>query len=81
MAGVFHGISIINYHGYLLNEVERVTGKYSDMYYDEPNLIAYDEEAYQKDMEEYRQKLLQEKLQKKNDYLFKNGEYKVPKGF
>ena len=79
-AGVFHGISIINYHGDLLNEVERVTGKYSDMYYDKPNLITYDEEAYQKDMEEYRQKLLQEKIQKKNDSLFKNGEYKVPKG-
>ena len=76
MAGVFHGISIINYHGDLLNEVERVTGKYSDQYYDKPNLITYDEEAYQKDMEEYRQKLLQQK----NDSLFKNGEYKVPKG-
>ena len=80
MAGFFYGISVINYHASLLEEVEHVTGKYSDMYYDKPNLITYDEEAYQKDMEEYRQKLLQEKLQKKNDSLFKNGEYKVPKG-
>lgn len=81
MSGFFYGISVINYHASLLEEVVHVTGKYSDMYYDKPNLITYDEEAYQKDMEEYRQKLLQEKLQKKNDSLFKNGEYKVPKGF
>ena len=81
IAGVFQGVSVINYHANLLKEVERVTGKYSDQYYDKPNLITYDEEAYQRDMEEYRQKLLQEKLQKKNDSLFdKNGEYKVPKG-
>ena len=76
MAGLFQGISVINYHANLLKEVEQVTGKYSDQYYDKPNLITYDEEAYQKDMEEYRQKLLQQK----NDSLFKNGEYKVPKG-
>lgn len=77
MIGLFQGISVINYHAELLNEVERVTGKYSDMYYDKPNLITYGEKAYQKDMEEYRQKLLQQK----NDSLFdKNGEYKVPKG-
>lgn len=77
MAGLFYGISVINYHANLLKEVERTTGKYTDQYYDKPNLITYDEEAYQKDMEEYRQKLLQEK----NDSLFdKNGEYKVPKG-
>lgn len=77
MAGLFQGISVINYHANLLKEVEQVTGKYSDQYYDKPNLITYDEEAYQKDMEEYRQKLLQEK----NNSLFdKNGEYKVPKG-
>lgn len=80
MTGVFQGVSVINYHAELLNEVERVTGKYSDMYYDKPNLITYGEEAYKRDMEEYRQKLLQEKLQKKNNSLFKNGEYKVPKG-
>ena len=80
MAGFFYGLSIINYHAELLNEVERVTGKYSDMYYDKPNLITYGEKAYQRDMDEYRQKLIQEKLQKKNDSLFKNGEYKVPKG-
>jgi hypothetical protein len=76
MAGLFQGISVINYHANLLKEVEQVTGKYSDCYYDKPNLITYDEEAYRKDMEEYRQKLLQQK----NDSLFKNGEYKVPKG-
>ena len=76
MIGLFQGISVINYHAELLNEVERVTGKYSDMYYDKPNLITYGEKDYQKDMEEYRQKLLQQK----NDSLFKNGEYKVPKG-
>ena len=77
MAGLFQGISVINYHANLLKEVEQVTGKYSDQYYDKPNLITYDEEAYRKDMEEYRQKLLQEK----NNSLFdKNGEYKVPKG-
>ena len=77
MAGLFQGISVINYHANLLKEVEQVTGKYSDMYYDKPNLITYGEKAYQKDMEEYRQKLLQEK----NNSLFdKNGEYKVPKG-
>lgn len=76
MIGLFQGISVINYHAELLNEVERVTGKYSDMYYDKPNLITYGEKAYQRDMEEYRQKLLQQK----NDSLFKNGEYKVPKG-
>ena len=81
MAGVFQGVSVINYHAELLNKVERVTGKYSDMYYDKPNLITYGEKAYQKDMDEYRQKLIQEKLQKKNNSLFKNGEYKVPKGF
>ena len=80
MAGFFYGLSVINYHAELLNEVEHVTGKYSDMYYDKPNLITYGEKAYQKDMDEYRQKLIQEKLQKKNDSLFKNGEYKVPKG-
>lgn len=78
MSGFFYGISVINYHASLLEEVEHVTGKYSDMYYDKPNLISYDEEAYRKDMEEHRQKLLQQK----NDSLFdKNGEYKVPKGF
>lgn len=77
MGGFFYGISVINYHASLLEEVEHVTGKYSDMYYDKPNLITYDEEAYRKDMEEHRQKLLQQK----NDSLFKNGEYKVPKGF
>ena len=77
MAGLFQGISVINYHANLLKEVERTTGKYTDQYYDKPNLITYDEEAYRKDMEEYRQKLLQEK----NNSLFdKNGEYKVPKG-
>lgn len=76
MSGFFYGISVINYHASLLEEVERTTGKYTDQYYDKPNLISYDEEAYQKDMEEYRQKLLQQK----NDSLFKNGEYKVPKG-
>lgn len=76
MVGLFQGISVINYHANLLKEVEQVTGKYSDQYYDKPNLITYDEKAYQKDMEEYRQKLLQQK----NDSLFKNGEYKVPKG-
>ena len=77
MTGLFQGISVINHHANLLKEVEQVTGKYSDQYYDKPNLITYDEEAYQKDMEEYRQKLLQEK----NNSLFdKNGEYKVPKG-
>ena len=76
MAGLFQGISVINYHANLLKEVEQVTGKYSDQYYDKPNLITYDEEAYRKDMKEYRQKLLQQK----NDSLFKNGEYKVPKG-
>lgn len=80
MAGLFYGISVINYHANLLKEVEQVTGKYSDMYYDKPNLITYGEKAYQKDMDEYRQKLIQEKLQKKNNSLFKNGEYKVPKG-
>lgn len=80
MSGFFYGISVINYHASLLEEVERTTGKYTDQYYDKPNLITYDEEAYQRDMEEYRQKLLQEKLQKKNNSLFKNGEYKVPKG-
>lgn len=77
MAGFFYGLSVINYHAELLNEVERVTGKYSDMYYDKPNLVTYDEEAYQKDMKEHKQKLLQKKV----DSLFKNGEYKVPKGF
>lgn len=77
MAGFFYGLSVINYHAELLNEVERVTGKYSDMYYDKPNLITYGEKAYKKDMEEHKQKLLQQK----NDSLFKNGEYKVPKGF
>mgnify|MGYP003081740389 CR=1 FL=1 len=76
MSGFFYGISVINYHASLLEEVERTTGKYTDQYYDKPNLISYDEEAYRKDMEEYKQKLLQEK----NDSLFKNGEYKVPKG-
>lgn len=76
MAGFFYGLSVINYHAELLNEVERVTGKYSDMYYDKPNLVTYDEEAYQKDMKEHKQKLLQKKV----DSLFKNGEYKVPKG-
>jgi hypothetical protein len=76
MAGFFYGLSVINYHAELLNEVERVTGKYTDQYYDKPNLISYDEEAYRKDMEEHKQKLLQQK----NDSLFKNGEYKVPKG-
>lgn len=76
MAGLFHGISVINYHANLLKEVEQVTGKYTDQYYDKPNLISYDEEAYRKDMEEHKQKLLQQK----NDSLFKNGEYKVPKG-
>ena len=77
MIGLFQGISVINYHANLLKEVEQVTGKYSDQYYDKPNLITYDEEAYRKDMEEHRQKLLQQK----NDSLFdKNGEYKVPKG-
>ena len=80
IAGVYQGVSVINYHANLLKEVEQVTGKYSDMYYDKPNLITYGEKAYQKDMDEYRQKLIQEKLQKKNDSLFKNGEYKVPKG-
>jgi len=80
IAGVYQGVSVINYHANLLKEVEQVTGKYSDQYYDKPNLITYGEKAYQRDMEEYRQKLLQEKLQKKNDSLFKNGEYKVPKG-
>lgn len=77
MAGFFYGLSVINYHAELLNEVERVTGKYSDMYYDKPNLVTYDEEAYQKDMKEHKQKLLQKKV----DSLFKNGKYKVPKGF
>lgn len=77
MAGFFYGLSVINYHAELLDEVERVTGKYSDMYYDKPNLVTYDEEAYQKDMKEHKQKLLQKKV----DSLFKNGEYKVPKGF
>lgn len=78
MAGFFQGISVINYHANLLKEVEQVTGKYTDQYYDKPNLISYDEEAYRKDMEEHKQKLLQQK----NDSLFdKNGEYKVPKGF
>lgn len=77
MTGFFYGISVINYHASLLEEVERTTGKYTDQYYDKPNLISYDEEAYRKDMEEHRQKLLQQK----NDSLFKNGEYKVPKGF
>lgn len=77
MSGFFYGISVINYHASLLEEVERTTGKYTDQYYDKPNLISYDEEAYRKDMEEHRQKLLQQK----NDSLFKNGEYKVPKGF
>ncbi len=76
MSGFFYGISVINYHASLLEEVERTTGKYTDQYYDKPNLISYDEEAYRKDMEEHRQKLLQQK----NDSLFKNGEYKVPKG-
>lgn len=77
MVGFFQGISMINHHANLLKEVEEVTGKYSDQYYDKPNLITYDEEAYRRDMEEHRQKL----LQKKNDSLFdKNGEYKVPKG-
>lgn len=76
MTGFFYGISVINYHASLLEEVERTTGKYTDQYYDKPNLISYDEEAYRKDMEEHRQKLLQQK----NDSLFKNGEYKVPKG-
>lgn len=80
IAGVYQGVSVINYHANLLKEVEQVTGKYSDQYYDKPNLITYGEKAYQRDMEEYRQKLLQEKLQKKNNSLFKNGEYKVPKG-
>ena len=78
MAGFFQGISVINYHANLLKKVERTTGKYTDQYYDKPNLITYDEEAYRKDMEEHKQKLLQEK----NNSLFdKNGEYKVPKGF
>lgn len=76
MAGFFYGLSVIINHAELLNEVERVTGKYSDMYYDKPNLVTYDEEAYQKDMKEHKQKLLQKKV----DSLFKNGEYKVPKG-
>lgn len=77
MVGFFQGISMINYHANLLKEVEEVTGKYSDQYYDKPNLITYDEEAYRRDMEEHRQKLLKQK----NDSLFdKNGEYKVPKG-
>lgn len=76
MGGFFYGISVINYHASLLEDVERTTGKYTDQYYDKPNLISYDEEAYRKDMEEYRQKLLKQK----NDSLFKNGEYKVPKG-
>lgn len=80
IAGVYQGVSVINYHANLLKEVEQVTGKYSDQYYDKPNLFTYGEKAYQRDMEEYRQKLLQEKLQQKNDSLFKNGEYKVPKG-
>lgn len=77
IGGFFYGLSVINYHASLLEEVERVTGKYSDMYYDKPNLVTYDEEAYKKDMKEYKQKLLQRKV----DSLFKNGEYKVPKGF
>lgn len=76
MAGFFYGLSVINYHAELLNEVVHVTGKYSDMYYDKPNLVTYDEEAYEKDMKEHKQKLLQKKV----DSLFKNGEYKVPKG-
>lgn len=76
IGGFFYGLSVINYHASLLEEVERVTGKYSDMYYDKPNLVTYDEEAYKKDMEEHKQKLLQRKV----DSLFKNGEYKVPKG-
>lgn len=77
MAGLFQGISVINYHANLLKEVENVTGKYTDQYYDKPNLVTYDEEAYCRDMEEHKQKLLQQK----NDSLFdKNGEYKVPKG-
>lgn len=76
MGGFFYGISVINHHADLLNEVERVTGKYTDQYYDKPNLVTYDEEAYQKDMKEHKQKLLQKKV----DSLFKNGEYKVPKG-
>lgn len=77
MGGFFYGISVINHHADLLNEVERVTGKYTDQYYDKPNLVTYDEESYQKDMKEHKQKLLQKKV----DSLFKNGEYKVPKGF
>lgn len=77
IGGFFYGLSVINYHASLLEEVERVTGKYSDMYYDKPNLVTYDEEAYEKDMKEHKQKLLQKKV----DSLFKNGEYKVPKGF
>ena len=76
MVGFFQAIGMLNYHAELLNEVERVTGKYSDQYYDKPNLVTYDEEAYQKDMKEHKQKLLQRKV----DSLFKNGEYKVPKG-
>jgi hypothetical protein len=76
IGGFFYGLSVINYHASLLEEVERVTGKYSDMYYDKPNLVTYDEEAYEKDMKEHKQKLLQKKV----DSLFKNGEYKVPKG-
>lgn len=77
IAGVYQGVSVINYHANLLKEVEQVTGKYSDQYYDKPNLVTYDEEAYRRDMEEHKQKLLQQK----NDSLFdKNGEYKVPKG-
>lgn len=76
MMGLFHGISVINYHANLLKEVEQVTGKYTDQYYDKPNLVEYDEKAYERDMKEHKQKLLQQK----NDSLFKNGEYKVPKG-
>ena len=76
MGGFFYGISVINYHASLLEEVERTTGKYTDQYYDKPNLVEYDEKAYERDMKEYKQKLLQQK----NDSLFKNGEYKVPKG-
>ena len=77
MGGFFYGISVINYHASLLEEVERTTGKYTDQYYDKPNLVTYDEEAYRRDMEEHKQKLLQ---QKNNSLFDKNGEYKVPKG-
>ena len=76
MVGFFQAIGMLNYHASLLEEVEKSTGKYTDQYYNKPNLVTYDEEAYKKDMKEYKQKLLQKKV----DSLFKNGEYKVPKG-